>query len=172
MYQENSIVTYGSHGVCRITGTVSRNFGGREALYYVLEPVYGGSSTVFVPADNPALTAKMKRVLSAEEIYNLIRSMPDEEPLWVEEGHHRKELFCEILRSGDRIRLIQLIKALYLRQQARREQHKKPCAEDERFLKEAERLLYEEFAYVLNIRQDQVVPFIFRQIEIKEKSPC
>ena len=37
-------------------------------------------------------------------------------------------------------------------------------------IKEAERLLYEEFAYVLNIRQDQVVPFIFQQIQVEEKT--
>ncbi len=167
---ENSMVLYGSHGVCRVTGKVSRKFADREALYYVLEPVYGGTSTVFVPVDNPTLTAKMQKILSAEEIYRLIRSMPNEEPLWIEDDAKRKEAFQRILCSGDRVQLIRLIKTLYLRQQTRKEQHKKPCAEDERFFKEAERLLYEEFAYVLNIRQDQVVPFIFQQIQVEEKT--
>lgn len=40
---------------------------------------------------------------------------------------------------------------------------------DESFLKDAEKLLYEEFAHVLNITKDQVLPFIMRQIEIEEK---
>ena len=37
-------------------------------------------------------------------------------------------------------------------------------------MKEAEKMLYEEFAYVLNIRQDQVLPFILEQIQIEEKA--
>ncbi|MGI5856767.1 MAG: CarD family transcriptional regulator [Candidatus Merdivicinus sp.] len=166
----NSTVLYGTHGVCRITGTTSRKFGDREALYYVLEPVYGGSSTIFVPVDNPTLAAKMRRVLSAEEIYRIIRAMPDEELIQVDDSAQRRETYNGILRSGDRMKLVQLIKTLYCRQQERREQRKKPCAEDERFMKEAEKMLYEEFAYVLNIRQDQVLPFILEQIQIEEKA--
>ena len=40
---------------------------------------------------------------------------------------------------------------------------------DERFMKEAEKMLYEEFAYVLNIRKDQVLPFILNQVQVAEK---
>lgn len=40
---------------------------------------------------------------------------------------------------------------------------------DERFLKEAEKMLYDEFALVLNIREDEVLPFIMKQIDIEEK---
>ena len=32
-------------------------------------------------------------------------------------------------------------------------------------MKDAERILYEEFAYVLHIERDQVLPFITEQIE-------
>ena len=40
-------------------------------------------------------------------------------------------------------------------------------AADENFLKEAESVLYEEFAYVLNIRREEVLPFIQHEIEKK-----
>ena len=36
-------------------------------------------------------------------------------------------------------------------------------------MKEAEKMLYEEFAYVLNIRKDQVLPFILNQVQVAEK---
>ena len=161
---EGSTVLYGSHGVCRVTGTASRDFGGREALYYVLEPVYDGGGTIFVPVDNPALSAKMRRVLTAEEDRAMIREMPEEEPIPLGDTARQREISGEILRSGDRRRLVQLIKTLHVRQQARREQRKKPCAQDERIMKEAEKLLYEEFAYALNIRRDQVLPFILQEL--------
>ncbi len=40
---------------------------------------------------------------------------------------------------------------------------------DERFLNEAEKLLYEEFAHVLQIERNQVLPFILKQIQPEEK---
>lgn len=164
MSMEGSTVLYGSHGVCRVTGTASKSFGGQEALYYVLEPVYNDDATIFVPVDNPALSAKMRRVLTEEEVRTMIREMPEEEPIQLGDTVQRRQICGEILRSGDRRRLVQLIKTLHVRQQARREQRKKPCAQDERIMKEAEKLLYEEFAYALNIRRDQVLPFILQEL--------
>ena len=63
-----------------------------------------------------------------------------------------------------------MIKALYHHQQVRQAQGKKLHVSDERFLKEAERTLYDEFALVLHISQEQVLPFILDQIEVTEKS--
>ena len=40
---------------------------------------------------------------------------------------------------------------------------------DERFLKDAEKMLYDEFALVLNIREEEVLPFIMEQIAVGEK---
>ena len=62
-----------------------------------------------------------------------------------------------------------MIKALYRHQETRQAQGRKLHVSDERFLKEAERTLYDEFALVLNIEQDQVLPFILEQIEVAEK---
>lgn len=36
-------------------------------------------------------------------------------------------------------------------------------------MKDAENMLYEEFAYVLKIRKEQVLPFIMEQVQIEEK---
>ena len=35
---------------------------------------------------------------------------------------------------------------------------------DERFFKEAERILYEEFQYVLDIKKEDLLPLIFSKI--------
>ena len=40
---------------------------------------------------------------------------------------------------------------------------------DRYFMKEAEKKLHEEFAYVLNIKPEEVIPFITEQINIEEK---
>ena len=95
MIAENEMVLYGSHGVCQVAGTVAREFDGKEALYYVLEPVFTGAFTVFVPVDSPAVSAKMRRILTSDEIHEMIRKMPEEEPLAFDDPAQQKAL-----RSG------------------------------------------------------------------------
>ena len=169
MIKVNDTVLYGSHGVCKVAETVVRRMGGREMEYFLLKPVFERSSSIYVPMQNEALVSKMKRILSAEEIFEMIRSMPDEELLWIENENERRRIFQEILNSGDREQLVRLIKTLYLRQQNRLEQQKNLLMSDEKFLKDAERILYEEFAYVLKIDRDQVLPFIMKQIEVEKR---
>lgn len=151
MIKVHDTVLYGVHGVCRVEEQVARLVGGREVQYFMLKPIFEKGSSIFVPTDNEALVGKMKRILSAEEIYALIRTMPEEGLLWIESETERRQQFQEILNGGDREQLVRLIKTLYLRQQARKEQKKNLLLSDERFLKDAERVLYEEFAYVPEI---------------------
>ena len=169
-YKVNDMVMYGTAGVCRITEISEQSFCGRGGRYYILQPVYDNRSTVFVPVDNEALTTKMHRILSAEEIYDLIRDMPDTDTIWTDNEEVRREKYKEILKGGNRRDLIRMIKTLYTRQQALLQNGKKKLrATDERFLKEAERVLHEEFAHVLNIQRDQVLPFILEQISVESK---
>lgn len=170
-YQVNDMVIYGTAGVCRITDISEQSFGEQQVRYYILQPVYDSNSTVFVPVGNESLTSKMHRILSAEEIYDLIRTMPEEDPNWTDNEAVRRENYKDIIRSGDRREIIRMIKALYSRQQKLLQNGKKKLhASDERFLKEAERMLHEEFAHVLNIQRDQVLPFILEQIQVETKN--
>jgi CarD family transcriptional regulator len=56
-----------------------------------------------------------------------------------------------------------------LHQQELKEKGKKLRVSDERFLKDAEKVLYDEFAHVLDIKREEVLPFIFEQIETVRK---
>lgn len=170
MHNINDMVLYGTEGICRITDISVRNMHGGDIEYYVLKPVGENNSTIFVPTGSETLTAKMRRIMSAEEIYALIRTMPDEESEWIENENMRKQRYKEILADGDRKDLIRMIKAIYLHGQERKKIGKKLHLSDEKFLKDAEKLLYEEFAHVLNIKKDEVLPFIMEQISVTEKS--
>ena len=165
MYQIDDTVLYGTHGVCKITEITEQSFGGIAKKYYILKPIHNSGSTVYVPIENEILTSKMRRVLSVEEIHSLIRNMPSEKSLWIENEPERKECYKKIIAKGDRQELIQIIKALYLHQQEQSAKGKKLHAADERYFKEAEKLLYDEFAMVLNIKPSQVLPFIMEQVQ-------
>lgn len=169
VYSVNDTILYGSHGVCRITGIEEKNFSGNLVKYYVLCPVYSENSTIYVPVDNEKLAGKMRRVLTPEEIYQIIRVMPQEESFWIEEENERKEKYKEILARGDRLELVKMIKALYYHQQEQHAKGRRLHTADEHFFREAEKLLYDEFALVLHIKPEQVLPFIMEQVEIQEK---
>ncbi|WP_040197362.1 CarD family transcriptional regulator [Candidatus Soleaferrea massiliensis] len=172
MYEINDTVLYGGHGVCRIVEIEERDLCGNRMEYYILKPVYDEKSTVFVPVHNEALTTKMRRILSVDEIYALIASMPNEDSKWIENENERKEKYREIISCGDRIQLIRAIKALYQHQQEQQARGRKLHLADERFFKEAEKMLYDEFALVLHIKPEQVFPFIQEQIHVsKNRQP-
>lgn len=168
MYEIGDTVLYDTQGVCRIAQITEKDFNGKRLSYYVLKPVYDEKSTVFVPVDNESLTQRMRRILSEEEIHALIRSMPQEDAHWIEDENERKQAYKEVLAQGDRVKLIQTIKALYLHREKLRTQGKKLHVADERFFKEAEKLLYDEFAHVLHIAREEILPYILAQCEAME----
>ena len=106
----------------------------------------------------------MRKVLSKDEIMQLIKKMPEEGNIWIEDSDERKESYKKILESGERTELVKLIKTLHTHKQKQKKSGKKLRISDERILKDAERMLYDEFAYVLDIPHSEVVPFISGQL--------
>lgn len=166
MFRVGDTVSYSTQGVCRIIAIERLKLTDKSEEYYVLKPIYQEASKIYIPINNDKLTAKMRRVLSKAEIIELIKVMPDSEAAWIDNDIERKEKYSEILSSGDRRRIAALIKALYLKQNERRNSGKRLRQSDEAILSRAQALLYDEFALVLDIKPDQVVPFLNEQIGI------
>lgn len=165
MFHIDDTILYGTLGICKIAEIAQKDFGGEKMDYYVLKPVYGGTSTVYVPMHNEALKEKMREVLTLEEIQAIIKEIPNEKPVWIESENERREKYREIIASGDRMELAKIIKALYLHQQKQQEKGRKLHVADERFFKDAEKMLYDEFALVLQIEPNQVLPFLLKQMK-------
>ena len=167
MFCVNDTVLYGATGICRIADIRREKFGGEEKLYYVLIPADNETSTIYCPVDGSKV--KIRRLLSAGEIMELIRYIPEAGTEWIDNDQQRKESFGEILRRGDRRELVGLLKTLYQHREEIIHAGKKFRQSDEKIMREAEKILHGEFAHVLNIAPDEVVPFIMGQLEPKEK---
>lgn len=168
MYQVEDAVLYGMQGVCEIEAIEEKEFFGEKRMYYVMRQVYQNASTIYIPVDNENLVSKMRKVLSEEEIKQLILGMPEEKTKWIANDAVRKEKFKGVLQGGKREELIALIKSVYLHKQKLLEEGKKKLhVADENAMKDAERLLYDEFAYVLKLERNEVLPFILEQIDVK-----
>ena len=165
MFKTNDIIAYGAEGVCQITGMAEKTIDGKIIEYYVLKPVDGRNSTVYVPTESQALLAKMRKLPSKEEINLLIDSIPHIAPNWIKNDQERKSAYGKVLSSGDHTDLIMMIKALYLQKKEREAMKKNLGMSDDRFMKEAEQRLYNEWQYVLKMNKDELMSHIFTRIE-------
>ena len=66
MFAVGENVLYGTDGVCTIAEHGMRNFFGNVREYYVLKPNAHPDGVVYVPADNPVLVERMRRLLTKE----------------------------------------------------------------------------------------------------------
>ncbi|MBR6119695.1 MAG: CarD family transcriptional regulator [Oscillospiraceae bacterium] len=160
MYSVNEKIHYGGSGVCVIQEIATMRFGRTREKYYVLKPVYQNSSVIYVPVENEALVSKMRPVLSREEVDRLIDGMPEIPTAWEEDPQARKASFDALLRSNECRSLIILIKTLHAQKKRRQADGKALHVSDETFLREAQRLLYDEFAGALEIQPTQVHAYI------------
>ena len=163
-FKAGDVVIYGTQGTCRITGTEKMRVGGKNTVYFILNPVYRKNSKIFVPSDNKELTEKMHGVIERSEIDELIKNAAQDASEWIENNSERRETFKDALSSGDRHRIIKVIKAIRLHKTEREEKGKRLHQSDETFLKEAEALIYEEFAVVLGIEPGKVLDYIMDEI--------
>ena len=166
MFQVNDVIIYGTQGVCKIIGTEEKTVNRIRKTYFVLKPVDDKGATIFAPTDNEFVLKKMRRLLTKEEIHALIDAMPAENAVWIENENERREHYKVILPGGDHSELIKMIKAIYTHKKQREAEGKRLHMSDERFLKDAEQILYNEFQYVLELDgKEDLMNYIFARIE-------
>ena len=160
MLKVNDTVLYGTTGVCTVSNIEQKTIGKVTRQYYVLKPVSHSASTVYVPADNEALLSKIRDVLSVEEINDILQKLKSTEDIWIENEEQRKQRFNEIILSGDRLGCLLIIKTLKNHQNELSEKGKRLHLADERLMKEAQRLIDDEFAFVLGKDLTEIPVFI------------
>lgn len=159
-------VLFGTEGVFVIDQITQKEIGGKTADYYALKSCGKDNSIIYLPLENQTLIGKVRPLLTKAEICGLLTKMSDFDDFWIEDNKIRKEKFQEILQAGDREKLIQLASTIYKHQQDMKLKHRKLSMSDERILKEAERIISMEFAYVLNIDRSDVPQYIQSHISI------
>ena len=156
-------VMYGTSGICRIDGSEEKCFDGVHTSEYIrLIPYTSESSTYYIPAET--IDSKVRRLITEDEIYEIIKRIPDIEITWDNDNLKRREFFTGILKSDNYDQLFCLIKSVYDQRQKRQANGKKLTAADEKALKTAEQLMCQEFAVVLGIKPEEVTDFITGKI--------
>ncbi len=164
MYRIGDMVMHPSAGVCKIEDIREECFSAAgPKRYYILKPVYeNGRSTIYLPVEN--LKVKLRKLLSTEDIYELIHSVTLTNTLWVDNDAQRQERFRRVLVQGDQAQIIQLIIEIHEKQKEKQAAGKKLHMADGKILQEAEKRIHQEFGYALNLKPDEVAPFIMGEL--------
>lgn len=165
MYQVGDWVVYGVHGVCRIIGTEKQLINRKRTLFLVLEPPAQNESRFYVPAENPTALAKLKPVLTKDEMVRLLASDDVRQDIWIEEENRRKQYYRELIGAGDRVLLMKMISTLHRYRTAQINAGRKFHQSDENFLRDAERQLSSEIALVMEITAQEAREYLRQQLK-------
>ena len=164
MYSIGDMVMYGSFGICKVTAIEKRDLTGEEQEYYILKHINSEKNIFYVPTNNDTALSKMHPICSKAEVDELISHMNSEGLIWIDNDIKHKEEYSRIIKDADKHEIIRLIKTLYLRRKELAENGKKLRSTDENYLSLAENMLFEEFAYALDIDKSEVVEYIEKHI--------
>ena len=160
MLTAGSMVHYGLDGVCCIQGYVEKKYDGITSRYLELRPHFRPGDSIYLPEDNEALLSRLRPLISQADIRDIMAQPLGTPCPWTEPEPLRRESFKAALWSGDPKQLLGLINTIYARKKELALCGKKLRSSDAAFLKDAERLLHEEFAYVLGISPREVPAYI------------
>lgn len=167
-FDKGDLVSYGTNGICCIEDIKCMSFsrGTKNSMYYILKPEASVESTIFVPAENEKLMSKMRRLMTKEEIDEMISSTKDRSIEWETDRRFRTENFHEILNAGVRPEMLLMIRCICNKKEELTENGKKLSESDNTTLKTAEKLVEEELSHVLKIENKDVEPYIKRLLDI------
>ena len=151
MFKVDDYIMYGRTGVCKVIDITNERFiNGEERKYYVLSGIHNNNTIIKIPLDNTKIP--MRKIISKGDVTSLINDMSNMEALWIDDEKKRSNKFKTMLKSGKCEDLIELI--------SNKRYLKKLNKADKEIIKEAERLVSEEFAIILNISPKEVNSYI------------
>ena len=159
MFNRGDMVIYGGTGVCRISDiTMKPGVDGSEQPYYVLKPLLE-DCIIYTPVDGKVF---MRRVISKEEANRLIDMIPglETEAFYTKSVQELTQHYKSAINTHSCEDLIELTMSIYEKKQDVEKHNRKFGQVDERFMKQAEELLFSELAVALEIQRDEVREYI------------
>lgn len=160
MFQVGEKVVYGSHGVCMVVDQEERTIDRKRLTYLALEPVGQDGSRYLVPTHNAAAMAKLRHMLSREELDAMLQSEEIRANNWIKDENQRKQTYRELIGSGDRAKLMQMVHTLYRHKASQAAAGRKVHLCDDNFLRDAEKLLLGEVSIVMGMDTDEAKQYL------------
>ena len=158
MYQIGDLVVYGSIGVCRVDG-FSHPDSSSSKLFYCLSPLYQ-TGVIHTPVESGKVP--LRPVMTAEAANDLLSHLSG---IHVEIYKERTiqqlaQKYQSVLQTGDPLQLLSLSLSVQEKRRQAEAQNRRLGMVDERYGRQAERLLFGELAVALNMSMDEIPQLI------------
>ena len=165
MYRVGDQVIYGIHGVCRIIDEDCRTVDRKQMNYLVLEPEGQPGSRYLVPTHNAAAMAKLRKILTSEEMEALILSDTVRDADWIRDDNQRKQIYRDLVSGGDRVSIMRMVHLLYTHKAEQSAAGRKVHQCDDNFLRDAEKLLSGEIAIAMGMTHDEARTYLREKLK-------
>lgn len=164
MYTIGDRVVYGIHGICDVVAVENRTVDRKQVEYFALEPLDQPGARFYVPTGNQAALAKLRPLLTKQEMEALLASPDARRDCWIADEGQRKLRYRELINGGDRAALLSMVGCLYRHKEEQAALGRKFHLCDENFLRDARKLLDSEIALVLGLEQGEVGEYLRRTL--------
>lgn len=166
MYKIGDVLIYGMTGPCKVAEIAAKSLPGEQEkqLYYRLVPLYQPQCTIHTPVNNQKVA--IRPVISKEEAERLIDLIPSiqAEPFHNKANNELTQHYTAALKNHNCEDLVELTMSIYAKKQEVEGSKRKFGVVDERFLRQAEDLLFGELAVALDLDKGKVPAYIASKV--------
>jgi len=166
VYNVGDIVFYSSTGVCEVVAIGEPGLAGLPTYvdYYTLQPLSKNHrEMIYVPTDTKAY---MRYAISAQQAGDYISMVKNIKPRFPQSRNPKaiSDFYTELIHSYDCEKLLQVIVSLTVKKRETARRNKTLNQTQTSFLKRAQEMIYNEFAFALNKTSDEVQAMIENEI--------
>ncbi len=149
-FKKGDKAVYPAHGVGEITDIQTRNVGGRERAFYIMNVLENGMK-IMVPVETAA-NAGLRRIITKQEASQVLDILKSEEvAVKTQPWNRRYREYMEMLKSGSPLEVSKVLRDLY-----RLKGDKDLSFGERRLLDTAKQLLVTELALSLQLSESEV----------------
>lgn len=156
------LVIYGTNGLCMVEDLKEMKLPYDEVPqeYYLLRPRSKNKSIIYIPSKNETLVAKMRHLLTKQEVDDILHGVRGREMEWIPDRTQRHAAFRAVMARRDQEEMLLMVRCIYAHRRALTAAGKRLPTADEDILQSSEKLLGQEFGQSLGIDPSQVERYI------------
>ena len=164
MFKVGEFIVYGINGICRVADVCPSPYDKTDPrTFYLLIPVNNPmSSSIYTPVDNTRVP--MRRLMTRENIEELIARIPEIEPLTVPVEKQRRELYRTTVGELDPKGYVRVIKTVRQRRETLTAARKHVPMTDLEYGRLAKHLLCSECALVMGVSEEDADAYILSSL--------
>lgn len=164
MFNIGDQIIYSTHGMCIIDDIKEETISGVTRKYYLLHPTENHHRiTIRTPVDNDKVV--MLSLMKKDAALEIIEAFANPPMEWNESPNARFTQFSDILNTGDRKSVAQVVNTLMRRKIDAKLEGKNLYERDHRILNNAQSILFKEIALALDTSFEEISLLVSDQLK-------